>query len=99
MTINISKQQIAEVCEKNRIRKLSLFGSILREDFKNDSDIDVLVEFEEGNGPGYFGLARMARDISNIFEGRKVDIRTPMELSRYFRNEVLSSAEIQYEKG
>ncbi len=87
---------VAEFCQKNHIRKLSLFGSVLRDDFGPDSDIDVLVEFEPGKGPGFFGLARMERELSELLGGRKADIRTPQELSRYFRDEVVASAELQY---
>ena len=97
--INIPRKKIAEFCKKHHIRRLSLFGSVLREDFHLDSDVDVLVEFEPGQGPGYFGLARMERELSVILGGRKVDLRTPQELSRYFREEVLSLAEVQYAEG
>lgn len=94
--IVISRERISEFCKRNHIRKLSLFGSVLREDFRPDSDVDVLVEFEQGQGPGFFGLAHMERELSVILGVRKVDLRTPQELSRYFRDEVLSSAEVQY---
>ncbi len=97
--IKIPKKEIAEFCEQNHIKRLSLFGSILSDDFTADSDIDILVEFETGKGPGYFGLAHMQQELSKILEGRKVDLRTPMELSRYFRDEVVSSARVQYAKG
>lgn len=97
--IEIPYERLAEFCKRNHIRKLSLFGSILREDFGPDSDVDFLVEFEPGKGPGYFGLARMERELSVILGGRKVDLRTPQELSRYFRDEVLLSAEVQYAEG
>jgi predicted nucleotidyltransferase len=79
--------------------KLSLFGSVLREDFRPDSDVDVLVEFEEGHTPGFFGLARMEEELSKLLGGRKVDLRTPQDLSRYFREEVLASAAVQYARG
>ena len=95
--IHISKDRISEFCKRNRIRKLSLFGSVLRSDFNEDSDIDVLIEFEPGHGTGFLGLARMNRELTAII-GRKVDLRTPNELSRYFRDEVLSQAEVQYAK-
>ena len=95
--INIPKKKITELCKKNHIKKLSLFGSILSDDFTDDSDIDILVEFEAGKGPGCFGLAHMQQELSKMLEGRKVDIRTPMELSKYFRDEVVSSAVLQYE--
>ena len=96
--IEIPRDKLAEFCKRNHIRKLSLFGSVLREDFSHYSDVDVLVEFEPGRGPGFFGLAQMERELSTIL-GRKVDLRTPQELSRYFREEVLSLAEVQYAEG
>lgn len=99
MHIEIPKDKIAEFCKRNHIGKLSLFGSVLGEDFRPYSDVDVLVEFEPGRGPGFFGLARMERELSVILGGRKVDLRTPQELSRYFRDDVLSSAEVQYVEG
>ena len=71
---------------------------MLREDFRADSDVDVLVEFEPGSSVGYLGLAAMEAELSNIL-GRRVDLRTPAELSRYFREEVLAEAEVQYVQG
>jgi len=94
--IKIPGEKIAEFCKKNHIRKLSLFGSVLRDDFSSDSDIDFLVEFETGKGPGLIGLSRMERELSEILGGRKVDLRTPQDLSKYFREEVLARAEVQY---
>ena len=96
--IEVPKDRISEFCKRNNIRKLALFGSVLRGDFRENSDVDVLIEFESGHGTGFFGLARMERELSSIL-GRKVDLRTPQELSRYFRDEVLSHAEIQYAEG
>ncbi len=69
---------------------------MLREDFRPDSDIDVLVEFEDGHTPGLLGIARMERELTEILGGRRVDLRTPDDLSRYFRLEVLAKAEVQY---
>ncbi len=96
--IDIPGERIAEFCRRYHIQKLSLFGSVLRSDFRENSDVDVLIEFETGHGTGYFGLARMERELSAVL-GRKVDLRTPQELSRYFRDEVISRAEVQYAKG
>jgi uncharacterized protein len=73
-----------------------MFGSILREDFGRDSDVDILVEFEQDHVPGFFRLLDMEEELSNLFGGRKVDIRTPQDLSRYFRDDVLAEAEIRY---
>ena len=94
--IKIPGKKITEFCKSNHIRKLSLFGSVLREDFSSDSDIDFLVEFEPGKVPGLIGLSRMERELSEILGGRKVDLRTPQDLSIYFREEVLARAEVQY---
>ena len=96
--IEIPKDTIADFCRRYHIRKLSLFGSALRDDFRPDSDIDFLVEFEPGQVVGLIRLAGMEIELSEIL-GRKVDLRTPADLSRYFRQEVLASAEIQYAQG
>ena len=94
--ISINKEKIEAFCRENRIRRLALFGSVLRDDFSPESDVDVLVEFESGSTPGFFGLARMERQLSSLFNGRKVDMRTLEDLSRYFRKEVEEEAEVQY---
>jgi len=96
--IEIPRERIAEFCRKHHIRKLSFFGSVISDHFTQDSDVDVLVEFEPGQVIGLIRLAGMELELSEII-GRKVDMRTPADLSRYFREEVLSSAEIQYAKG
>lgn len=93
--ITIDSAKIADFCRRHRISKLSLFGSVLRDDFRPDSDVDVLVEFEPGQTMGLIRLAGLERELSEIV-GRKVDLRTPAELSRYFRQEVLDTAEVQY---
>ena len=93
--IIISKEKIDEFCRRHEIRKLSLFGSVLRGDFRVDSDIDVLVEFDSKHAIGLIHLARIERELSQLL-GRKVDMRTAEDLSRYFREEVLQSAEVQY---
>jgi predicted nucleotidyltransferase len=95
--IDIPKTKLAEFCTRNLIRKLSLFGSVLRDDFRPDSDVDVLVEFEHGAVVGLLDMARMERELSMIV-GRKVDLRTAEDLSRYFRRQVLDLAEVQYER-
>lgn len=81
INIKIPKSKIADFCHRNRIRRLALFGSVLRDDFRPDSDVDVLVEFEPGHVPGFFRLASMERDLSALLGGRKVDLRTPQDLS------------------
>jgi predicted nucleotidyltransferase len=93
--IEISENLIAEFCQKYYICRLSLFGSILRDDFGPESDIDFLVEFEPGKVPGLLRMAGLEIELSSII-GRKVDLRTPAELSRYFKKEVLKEARVQY---
>lgn len=93
---DIPRGDMAEFCKRNHIRKLSLFGSALRSDFHPDSDVDILVEFEPEHVPGYIRLAGMELELSEILGGRKVDINTPQCLSRYFRDEVVASARVQY---
>jgi len=90
------KEKIADFCERQYIRRLSLFGSVLRADFRPEGDIDVLVEFEPGHVPGFFRLFDLEEELSRLSGGRKVDLRTPQDLSRYFRDEVLAHAEVQY---
>ncbi len=93
--IEINKQKLADFCKKNHIHRLALFGSVLRDDFGDESDVDVLIEFEVNHIPGLFGMARLETQLSGLF-GRKVDLRTAEDLSRYFRSEVLAQAEVQY---
>ena len=95
--IEIPRAEIARFCTQHNIRKLALFGSILTDRFRSDSDLDVLVEFEEGRVPGLLGLVRMERELSDLV-GRKVDLRTPGDLSRYFRDQVVAGALVQYER-
>ncbi len=96
--IQIPEGLLDDFCRRRRIHKLSLFGSVLREDFGPHSDVDVLVEFDPGATVGYFELADMELELSELL-GRKADLRTPAELSRYFRQEVLAAAETQYVSG
>lgn len=93
--IELDKIRIAEFCRRHHIRRLALFGSVLRDDFRPDSDLDVLVEFEPDHIPGLIRLAGMEIELSEMV-GRKVDLRTLAELSRYFRQKVLELAEVQY---
>jgi predicted nucleotidyltransferase len=97
--IELPRDKIADFCKRNRIRRLSLFGSALKGELRKDSDIDLLVEFHSDEAPSLFDLARMERELSKLLRGRKVDLRTPNELSRYFRDEVLSTASVQYAEG
>ena len=96
--IEIPRERIAEFCKRHHIRRLSFFGSVISEHFTQESDVDVLVEFEPGQVVGLIRLAGMELELSEII-GRKVDMRTPADLSRYFREEVLSAAEVQYAEG
>jgi uncharacterized protein len=92
--IAIDRERLVDFCRRNHIRTLALFGSVLREDFRPDSDVDVLVEFEPGHVPGLRFFA-LERELSEIL-GRKVDLNTPSFLSPYFRGQVLAEAEVQY---
>ncbi|OHB68439.1 MAG: nucleotidyltransferase [Planctomycetes bacterium RBG_13_63_9] len=94
--IELDRERIASFCRERHIRRLALFGSALRPDFRPDSDLDLLVEFEPDHVPGLFGIARMERELSALLGGRKVDLRTPEDLSRYFRQQVVQEAEVQY---
>ncbi len=91
----VPEEEIAELCRRHRIRKLSLFGSVLRDDFRPDSDVDVLVEFEPDHGVGYIGFGGIERELSELV-GRKVDLNTPNGLHRRFRDKVLAQAEVVY---
>ncbi len=93
--IILPKDKIAEFCKRCHVRKLSLFGSYLHGNFGAESDVDILVEFEPGHIPDLITLSGMEIELSEI-SGRKVDLRTPEDLSRYFRKEVVESAEVQY---
>lgn len=93
--IQIDRERVAEFCRRHQVRRLALFGSVLRDDFRPDSDVDVLVEFAPDAQAGLFELARMEDELAEML-GRRVDLRTPAELSRYFRDEVVAGAETQY---
>lgn len=93
-SIAIDRNRLANFCRHNHVRRLALFGSVLREDFRPDSDIDVLVEFEPCHVPGLRFFA-LEKELSDIF-ARKVDLNTPKFLNRYFRSQVLAEAEVQY---
>jgi predicted nucleotidyltransferase len=94
--IEIPEGEIAKVCQRNGIRKLALFGSVLTDRFSESSDIDVLVEFQPRERVGFFRLAEMENELSQLLGGRKVDLRTPMDLSRHFREEIVRDAVIVY---
>ena len=94
--LSIDREALTAFCRRHHIRRLALFGSVLREDFRPDSDIDVLVEFEPGHRVGLVRFAHIQNELSDLF-GRRVDLKTPQSLSRYFRQEVLDSAEVHYD--
>lgn len=93
--IPIPREAIAEFCRRHHIRKLSLFGSVLRDDFGPESDIDVLIEFEPGKTPSLFDLGGMQQELMAMF-GRMVDLKTPGFLSEYMRQRVEQQSEVQY---
>ena len=97
MRLDVDQEALAELCRRDRISRLSLFGSVLKGTARPDSDIDLLVEFEPGAHPTYFTLARIELELSPLFGGKRIDLRTARELSRYFRDEVVREAEPQYE--
>jgi uncharacterized protein len=88
---------LASLCRRRHIRRLSLFGSVLRGDAGPDSDVDLLVEFSREARPSFLDLAEIEQELAGLLSGRRVDLRTADDLSRYFREEVLSEAEVQYE--
>lgn len=97
ISIAINDQELERFCMRNHIVRLSFFGSVLRDDFNEKSDVDVLVEFEQGHVPGFFRLAEMEDELSALMGGRRADIRTSEDLSRYFRKDVVENALVQYD--
>ena len=96
--INLPKGELAELCRRRHIRKMSLYGSVLRDDFRPDSDIDVLVEFEPGHTVG-FDILDIEEELSRLFGGQRVDIVEEKYLNRWLRARVLATAEVQYAEG
>jgi uncharacterized protein len=92
----IPEAEITDLCRHNGIRKLALFGSVLSGRFSDRSDVDVLVEFRPHERVGFFKLADIESELSRLFGGRRVDLRTPMDLSRHFREEVVRGALVLY---
>ena len=90
------RDKLIDFCKRNYIRRLSVFGSAISGQLGPDSDIDLLVEFEEGHTPGLFSIIRMEMELAEML-GRKVDLRTPDDLSQYFRDEVVRNAKLQYQ--
>jgi len=96
--IVIPEEKLADFCKRHHIRKLALFGSVVRGDFKPDSDVDVLVEFEPGHVPG-LALIRMQDELSELFGGRKVDLVTPKFLNPRIRKRIEAEAQVHYVQG
>ena len=94
--LNLDPDRLRRFCEEHHIRRLSLFGSQLKGTARADSDIDLLVEFDSAHIPGLLGIAGMELELSEMLGGKKVDLRTAGDLSRYFRDEVVRTAEVQY---
>lgn len=94
--LNFQDPAVQKFCESHRIRKLALFGSQAKGTAGPDSDVDLLVDFEPDNVPGLFGMATLEDELSQLLGGRKVDLRTARDLSRYFRDEVVRTAQVQY---
>ncbi len=96
--IEVPRELLAELCRHHRIRRLALFGSVLRDDFGPDSDIDVLVEFDRRQPVG-FRIFRVEEELSRLFGGHKVDIVNPRYLNHRLKDQILHSAQVQYEEG
>jgi len=94
--LTIDKDKIRAFCETHGINRLSLFGSVLTDQFGPQSDIDVLVDFLPDRVPGFFKLAALEVGLTKLFGNRRIDLRTPQDLSRHFRDKVLAAAEVQY---
>ena len=97
LPIDIDAHAIETFCREHHVRRLALFGSVLRPDFSDDSDVDLLVEFEPGHAPSFFELFDMQERLSQHVGGRSVDLRTLEDLSRYFRHEVEQQAKSLYD--
>lgn len=96
MQIKLPQAALRQFCQRHHIKKLSVFGSVLGPDFNADSDVDFLVEFQADHIPGLIRLAGLELELSNLIR-RKADLRTPKDLSRYFRDDVLRNAVVQYD--
>jgi predicted nucleotidyltransferase len=94
--IDIPKRKLAEFCRTRHIAKLALFGYVLRDDFRVDSDVDVLVQFEPDHVPGFIALAEMEDELSALLGGRKVDLVTEKFLNHRIRRKVLEQSEVEY---
>ena len=96
--LTISREKIEDYCQRHHITSLSIFGSVLRDDFRPDSDVDVLVEFEAGHTPGFFRLFEMEEELSGLLGRRRLDLLTPKFLNHRIRDQVLADSEVIYAK-
>jgi len=94
--LDAAARSLADFCREHHIRRLSLFGSMLKGTARPDSDVDLLVEFESGMEPGLIALSAMEAELSKLYAGRKVDLRTVNDLSRHFRADIVRTARLQY---
>lgn len=94
--IIVPKQEIALICQKWNIQKLSLFGSVLRDDFTPTSDIDILIEFQTGKTIGFLKLHQLEQELSKIFDGRAIDLVTLKSINHRLRDRILAEAEVCY---
>jgi len=92
----LDQEALAELCRRRGIRRLSLFGSVLKGTDRPDSDIDLLVEFEPDAKPSLLTMVEIEAELSDLLGGRRIDLRTAQDLSRYFRDEVVRTAEVQF---
>ncbi len=99
LPIEVSHPALTDFCRENHICKLAFFGSVLRDDFSQDSDVDILVEFESGHVPGLIGLAGLELELSKFLGGRKVDLNTPGFFKPSVREQILKEAVVQYDEG
>lgn len=99
LRLSVDDAALTAFCRKHVIRRLSLFGSVLKGTARPDSDVDLFVEFELGKKPGLLALAAMEQELSTLLEGRRVDLRTAEDHSRHFRDEFVRTAEVQYARG
>jgi predicted nucleotidyltransferase len=97
--LKVDREQIARFCRAHHVRKLSLFGSVLRDDFRPESDVDVLVEFEEGRTPGLIEFSQLEEELGPLFGGRRLDVVTPSFLNARIRDRVMASSEVAYAEG
>jgi predicted nucleotidyltransferase len=96
VNVSIPHDKLHEFCRRHGIRKLAFFGSVVRADFRPESDIDVMVEFEPAHKVGFFELFDMEGELSRLLGGRKIDLNTPNSLSKYFRQQALHEAQVEY---